>query len=73
MNLHSATEPVAILAALQSPEVKAVARLMASAGIERPTEKFKLFDLDQKLAASKLTIAERLQCKCALDRAGLIA
>jgi hypothetical protein len=73
MNLHAVTEPVAITAALQTPEVRAVARLMASAGIERPTAKFNLFDLDRKLDASRLTTNERIQCKLALERAGLIA
>ena len=72
--IRAIAEPgaLAIQAALQNPEVRAVTRLLASADVDL-VGKITLRELDKRLsAASKLSIAERLQIKRALDRAGLI-
>jgi hypothetical protein len=74
MNIHAiATKPTFdIQAALQHPEVKGVARILARAGIAQPTSRFKASELETSLAESVLTPQERIAAKLALDRAKLI-
>jgi hypothetical protein len=68
------TEKFDIRAALSSPEIRGrIGRLMAKAGFAKPTCQFQLHELDAQLASSGLTVAERLECKVGLNRAGLIA
>jgi hypothetical protein len=45
---------------------------LATADIN-PTGRITVAELDRKLAASRLTTAERIQVKVALDRAGILA
>jgi hypothetical protein len=61
-----------IEAALQHPEVRGVARILAKAGIAKPTSKFKAFELGTSLADAGLSAEERMRCKLPLDHAGLI-
>ena len=71
--IATTTEPLDIRAAMQSPEVRSVARLLARADIEPPTErKFELADIDAKLKLSNLSIQERIAMKVALTRAKLL-
>jgi hypothetical protein len=61
-----------IQAALSSPAVKANARLLASIGIERPTARISMRDLEAKMEAAKLTTMKRIELKVLLDRVGLL-
>jgi hypothetical protein len=72
INAVSTSVPFDIKAALQHPEVKGVARILAKAGIARPTSKFKASELEASLAEGGLTTQERIAAKLALDRAKLI-
>ncbi len=68
-----ATPPVFNLAAaMENPAVRSALRIMAQAGIEKPTGRIALADLDRKLAASSLSPRERLQVKISLERAGIL-
>jgi hypothetical protein len=73
MQIHAiANQPsFNIAAAMQSPEVRAVKSLMASADL-RPLGKMSIAEIDRKLSASRLSIQQRLRVKIALDRAGMI-
>jgi hypothetical protein len=59
-------------AALASPDVKAVSRILARAGIAKPTEKIKHSHLESCMTSAGIDPVERMRCKIALDRAGLI-
>lgn len=65
-------KPFSIEAALASREVIAVRSLMAAAGIEQPTGKISVADLDEKFSKSRLSIEQRLQIKVALFRSGIL-
>jgi hypothetical protein len=74
MQIHAVTDKTTfdIKAALQHPEVKGVARILAKANIAQPTSRFKASELETSLAESVLTPQERIAAKLALDRAKLI-
>jgi hypothetical protein len=60
-----------IQAALDSPAVRAVARVLASIGVERPTTaKIKVSVLEAKMAS--LDPVKRIEIKRSLDSVGLI-
>jgi hypothetical protein len=68
-----ATQPMFdIKAALASPEVRAVSRILAKAGVAQPTGKIPHSHLESCMSAAGVSPQERLQCKIALDRARLI-
>jgi hypothetical protein len=69
----STTKPLNIEAALASPAIKTIARVMASIGIERPTGRISMHDLETKMAAANLPTQKRLELKIALERVGLLA
>jgi hypothetical protein len=71
--ISSSGPDFSIAAALDRPEVRAVSRLLASAGIEKPTAKIPRHEFEAKLRASSLTPEQRIEAKIALERAGLIA
>jgi hypothetical protein len=72
-SIHAVSTPVfSIEAALSHPEVRGVARILAKAGIAKPTTKFKASELEAALAKGDITTQERMACKIALDRAKLI-
>lgn len=48
-------------------------RLMAMAGIGMPDAKIPVAALDRQLAASRLTLDQRLELKVSLERSGLLA
>jgi hypothetical protein len=66
------TTPLDIRAALQHPEVKSVARILAAAGVPVPTVRFKHSELHACLCAADVSPEDRMKCKIALDKAGLI-
>ena len=61
-----------IKAALEHPEVRGVSRILAKAGIAKPTEKIKHSHLESCMTAAGIDPQERMRCKIALDRAHLI-
>jgi hypothetical protein len=75
MNIQAVTSKPAfnIEAALANPAIKANARLLASIGIEKPTAKISMHELETKMAAANLPAQKRIELKIALDRAGLMA
>jgi hypothetical protein len=74
VNIHAvATKPAfSIEAALQNPAIKANARLLASIGIERPTARISMRELEAKMEAAKLTTIKKIELKVLLDRVGLL-
>jgi hypothetical protein len=69
----SSQKPLTIEAALQNPAVKANARLLASIGIERPTGRISMRELEAKMAAADLPTQKKLELKILLERVGLIS
>jgi hypothetical protein len=61
-----------IEAALANPAVKLNARLLASIGLERPTAKIKMHDLEAKMSAANVPTLKRIELKVALEQAGLL-
>jgi hypothetical protein len=72
INAVSTAAPFDIKAALASPDVKAISRILAKAGISKPTEKIKHSHLESCMTAAGIDPVERMRCKIALDRAHLI-
>jgi hypothetical protein len=66
-----ATAPTNIQAALASPEVRAVAKLLAAADIAI-TKPLSIAELDTMLAGKGLRTSDRIQLKSALSRAGIL-
>jgi hypothetical protein len=75
MNINAVADKkiVDIQAALANPAVKANARLLASIGIERPTGRISMRELESKMADANLPTLKRLELKILLDRVGLIS
>jgi hypothetical protein len=75
MNIHAIADKTTfdIKAALASPGIKAISRLMALIGIEKPSAPIKMNDLESKMAAAGLEPTKRIEVKIALSRAGLMA
>jgi hypothetical protein len=61
-----------IKAALEHPEVRGVARILARAGIAKPTARIPHSHLESCMAEAGISPEERMRCKIALDRAHLI-
>jgi hypothetical protein len=77
MNIQSikavSTQPTFdIKAALASPEVRGVSRILAKAGIAPPTAKIPHSHLESCMCDAGIDPTERMRCKIALDRAKLI-
>ena len=77
MNIQSiravSTTPLDIKAALASPEVRAVSRILAKAGVKVPTtSKIPHSELESCMCSAGITPEERMRTKIALDRAKLI-
>jgi hypothetical protein len=72
INAVATAAPFDIKAALASPDVKAISRILAKAGIAKPTEKIKHSHLESCMTAAGIDPVERMRCKIALDRAHLI-
>jgi hypothetical protein len=73
VNIQAVTDKTFdIQAALQHPEVRGVSRILAKAGIAKPTARFKATELEAALANSDLSTEQRIGAKLALDRAGLV-
>ena len=68
----STQPPLDIRAALASPEVRSVSRILAKAGVAQPTGKIPQSHLESCMCSAGVSPQERLQCKIALDRAHLI-
>jgi hypothetical protein len=68
----STTPPLDIRAALASPEVRAVSRILAKAGVAQPTGKIPHSHLESCMCSAGIDPQERMRCKIALDRAKLI-
>ncbi len=66
------TDKFNIDAALAHPAVLSIRALLASAAIS-PKGPMALQEIDEKLRKSRLNEQQRIACKVALDRAGLIA
>jgi hypothetical protein len=62
-----------IQAALANPAVKMNARILAQIGIERPTGRIPLRELEDKMAAANLPSQKRIELKIALERCGLLS
>jgi hypothetical protein len=62
-----------IKAALTSPEVRGVAKILAAAGVSPPTRPIPLAELNEKLSAAGVSAEKRLAVKIALGRVGLLA
>jgi hypothetical protein len=62
-----------IKAALASPEVRGVAKILAAAGVAQPTRPIPLAELNEKLSAAGVSVEKRLAVKIALSRVGLLA
>jgi hypothetical protein len=69
-----ATEPTFdIKAALASPEVRGVSKILARAGVAPPTMgKIPHSHLESCMCSAGIDPTERMRCKIALDRAKLI-
>jgi hypothetical protein len=68
-----ATQPTFdIKAALASPEVRGVAKILAKAGVAQPTGKIPHSRLESCMCSAGIDPTERMRCKIALDRAKLI-
>jgi len=63
--------PSSIQAALASPEIRSIGRLLASADVTI-TKQVSIAELDAKLADKGLTTVQRIQIKASLSRAGLL-
>jgi hypothetical protein len=62
-----------IRAAMASPEVRAVSRILAAAGVKAPTAgPIPHSHLENCMSAAGVSPEERMRCKIALDRAHLI-
>jgi hypothetical protein len=69
----STTPPLDIKAALASPEVRAVSRILAKAGVQAPTtSRIAHSHLESCMCSAGVSPEERMRCKIALDRAHLI-
>ena len=69
----STTPPLDIRAAMASPEVRAVSRILAAAGVKAPTAgPIPHSHLESCMTAAGIDPTERMRCKIALDRAKLI-
>jgi hypothetical protein len=64
---------LSIEAALAHPAIKANARILASIGIEKPTARIPLRELEDKMNAAGVEPKKRIELKIALERAGLLA
>jgi hypothetical protein len=73
MNINATKPAFSIEAALQNPAVKMNARLLASIGLERPTARISMRDLEAKMADANLPTLKRLELKILLGRVGLIS
>jgi hypothetical protein len=62
-----------VAAALAHPAIRANARILAQIGIERPTARIPLRELESKMAAADLPTHKRLELKILLERVGLIS
>ena len=69
-----ATQPTLdIRAAMASPEVRAVSRILAAAGVKAPTAgPIPHSHLESCMCSAGVSPEERMRCKIALDRAKLI-
>ena len=65
--------PLNIAAALASPEIRAVAKILAAAGVAQPTRPIPLGELNEKLTAAGVSTEKRIAVKIALGRVGLLA
>jgi hypothetical protein len=72
INAVATSAPFDIKAALASPDVKAISRILAKAGIAKPTEKIKHSHLESCMTSAGIDPVGRMRCKIALDRAHLI-
>jgi hypothetical protein len=61
-----------IKAALDHPEVRGVARILARAGIAKPTARIAHSHLESCMCDAQISPQERMAVKIALDRAKLI-
>jgi hypothetical protein len=72
-SIHAVTDKTFdIQAALQHPEVRGVARILAKAGVSQPTGKIPHSHLESCMSAAGVSAEDRMRCKIALDRAHLI-
>lgn len=60
-------------AAMQVPGVRAVFHLMAARGVETPTSRVSIAELDRRLKGSGLTTQQCIEIKLTLDRVGMIS
>jgi hypothetical protein len=62
-----------IKAAMASPEIRAVSRILAKAGVQAPTtSRIPHSHLESCMCSAGIDPQERMRCKIALDRAHLI-
>jgi hypothetical protein len=74
MQIHAVTDKTFdVQAALASPEIRAVSRILARAGVPPPSRPIDRAELNAKLEAAGLSIEKRLEIKIALERVGLLA
>jgi hypothetical protein len=74
MTINAVTDKTTfdIQAALAHPEVRGVARILAKAGIAKPTGKIPHSHLESCMCEANIDPVERMRVKIALDRAHLV-
>jgi len=66
------TPPKSIAAAKATADYRSISRMLASAGIPELMQPISVKELDLAFADSSLSTSQRIACKSALSRAGLL-